>query len=336
MVPNTVASLGPLGEPICASVIDGSDPGCLPWDIFTTGAVPIGRTTGIQNYLAVPLFATGEVETFVFNAYVVGDMSNYGWQLPGADSGISIVGGFEQRQEELIFNPDNGFASGDGAGQGGPVLAVDGGFTVNEFFAEAQIPLFDGGDFADSVSLNLGYRYSDYDTDQETDTYKAAGDWAFNDSFRIRASFQHAVRAGNIRELFRPQGIGLFDMSEDPCAGATPTATAAACANTGVSASQYGTIADSPAGQYNFIGGGNPLLEPEKSDTVSFGFIFTPSFAEGLIVSADYFNIEIEDAISNIPPDFTLTQCLETGQAIFCDNVNRGAATGTLWVGTDN
>jgi outer membrane receptor protein involved in Fe transport len=125
-------------------------------------------------------------------------------------------------------------------------------------------------------------------------------------------------------------------MSEDPCAGATPTATAAECANTGVDASQYGTIADSPAGQYNFIGGGNPLLQPEKSDTVSFGFIFTPSFAEGLIVSADYFNIEIEDAISNIPPDFTLTQCLTTGDSFFCDKIHRGAATGTLWVGTDN
>ena len=262
-------------------------------------------------------------------------MSDYGWQLPGADSGISLVGGFEQRQEKITFTPDDGFATGDGAGQGGAVQAVNGGFIVNEFFFEAQVPLYDGGDFADSVGLNFGYRYSDYDTDQQTDTFKVAGDWAFNDSFRIRASFQRAVRAGNVRELFRPETFNLFDMDEDPCAnlpGEDPTASLAECQNSGVTAGQYGNIALSPAGQYNFIQGGNTLLQPETSDTTSFGFIYTPGFAEGLIISADYYNIEIEDAISSVSPAFILQQCLDTGDAVFCDAINRGPVTGALWV----
>ena len=327
------------GAPVCASVVDGSDPECVPWDIFTTGGVPVGRDSAEQLYLAKPLFATGEVSTAVINGYVVGDMGNYGWQLPGSDTGISIVGGFEQRQEDITFNPDDGFASGDGAGQGGAVSSVQGAFTVNELFFEAQIPIYDGGDFADSVNLNLGYRYSDYDTDQETDTFKVAGDWAFNDSFRIRASFQRAVRAGNVRELFRPETFNLFDMDEDPCAnepGELPTASLSDCMRSGVTAGQYGNIALSPAGQYNFIQGGNTSLIPESSDTTSFGFIWTPSFAEGLIVSADYYNIEIEDAISSISPSFILDECLATGDAVFCDPINRNPVTGTLWLTGDN
>jgi iron complex outermembrane receptor protein len=335
---NVVADTRPatLGQPVCASVLDGSDPSCLPWDVFTEGALPFDRNSPIQQYLATPLYATGEVTTTVVNGYVVGDMGNYGWQLPGADTGISIVGGFEQRQERLIFTPDKNFQSGDGAGQGGPVKGTEGGFDVNEFFFEAAVPLYEGGDFADSVNLSLGYRYSDYDTNQQTDTFKGAFDWAFNDSFRLRASFQRAVRAGNIRELFRPQAIGLFDMVADPCGGPTPAATLAQCQNTGVTAARYGTIANSPAGQYNFIGGGNPDLQPETSDTVSFGFIVSPGAVEGLIVSADYYKIDVEDAISAVDPSIILNECLETGAAIFCDAIHRGATTQTLWIGQDN
>ena len=87
---------------------------------------------------------------------------------------------------------------------------------MNEFFFEAQVPLFEGYDLAQSVNLNLGYRYSDYNTNQTTDTYKGAFDWSFNDEIRLRASYQRAVRAGNVRELFQPQGLNLFDMPEDP------------------------------------------------------------------------------------------------------------------------
>jgi outer membrane receptor protein involved in Fe transport len=103
-----------------------------------------------------------------------------------------------------------------------------------------------------------------------------------------------------------------------------------------VTAARYGTIANSPAGQYNFIGGGNPDLQPETSDTVSFGFIVSPGAVEGLIVSADYYKIDVEDAISAVDPSIILNECLETGAAIFCDAIHRGATTQTLWIGQDN
>ncbi|MCZ6829004.1 MAG: TonB-dependent receptor plug domain-containing protein, partial [Gammaproteobacteria bacterium] len=43
------------GEVVCRSVVDGSDPSCVPWDIFTTGNV----TQEMQDYLKLPLFSRG-------------------------------------------------------------------------------------------------------------------------------------------------------------------------------------------------------------------------------------------------------------------------------------
>ncbi len=320
------------GNVTCRSVIDGSDPTCVPWNLFTEGAV----TQNMLNYLYLPLFARGTTDQKVVSGYVAGDLGEYNIQIPSAETGVQVVLGTEYRSENLEFSPDNGYQSGDGAGQGGPILGVNGGYDVTEFFTEISIPLVEGKSFAEELNLDLGYRWSDYSTDVQTDTYKVAAGWAPVASLKFRASFNHAVRAANIRELFRPQGIGLFDMTTDVCATATPSRTLEECARTGVTAGQYGTIADSPAGQYNQITGGNPDLQPEESDTYSFGLVWTPEFADGLAITLDYFDIEVEGAIAGIGSEEILNSCYETGDSFFCGLVNRGPATGTLWLGNDN
>jgi outer membrane receptor protein involved in Fe transport len=323
------------GTAVCQSVIDGSDPNCIPWNVFETGGVLPDGQDPVQGYIAKALFATGSVTTDIGSGFVAGDLGQYGVALPTADTGLQLVMGYEYRQEKITYEPDDGFQSGDGAGQGGATVAVNGGFAVKEFFGELQVPLFEGYDLAQSVNLNLGYRYSDYNTDQTTDTYKGAFDWSFNDQIRLRASYQRAVRAGNLRELFQPQGLNLFDMANDPC-GPAQLYSQADCVNfTGLPAALYGNAGlDSPAGQYNFLQGGNPDVRPEESDTISFGGSWSPAFLEGLTVSIDWFNIEVTDAIDTVPQRFTLEQCLETGEASWCDNVNRAPGSGSLWVGT--
>ena len=324
------------GNIVCRSVVTGVDPRCIPWNVFETGGVAPGGTDPVQGYISKALFATGEVTTDIASGFVTGDLGQYGIKLPSADTGIQVVAGYEYRLEKLRYDPDDGFQSGDGAGQGGATVAVNGSFAVNEIFIEAQVPLFEGYDLAQSVNLNLGYRYSDYNTDQDTDTYKAAFDWSFNDQIRLRASLQRAVRAGNLRELFQPQGLNLFDMSEDPCDNSMLATLDQCVNNTGLPPALYGSAAlRSPAGQYNFLQGGNPDVRPEESDTISFGGIWSPTFLEGLTVSVDYFNIEVEDAIDTVPQRFTLDNCLATGDAIWCDNVNRAPGSGSLWVGTN-
>ena len=220
----------------------------------------------------------GSTDQKVISAFVAGDLGEYDIKLPGADNGVQAVFGLEYRKDNIDFNPDQGFRSGDGAGQGGPSPAVTGGFEVKEIYTEINIPILEGKEFAEELTLDLGYRYSDYSTNIDTDTYKVALGWAPTTDVKVRASFQRAIRHANIRELFRPQGLGLYDMSNDPCSAAGIVEsgfTQEMCARTGLSASRYGTVRNSPAGQYNQIEGGNPDLKPEQSETISYGVIWT-------------------------------------------------------------
>jgi outer membrane receptor protein involved in Fe transport len=180
---------------------------------------------------------------------------------------------------------------------------------------------------AEMVSVNGSFRSSNYSTDVTTNTYGIGMDWAPNKQARLRGSYQNAVRAANLVELYQAQGLNLFDMDSDPCAGPKPTATLAQCARTGVTAAQYGNIQDSPAGQYNYLQGGNPGLKPEEAKTYTIGLVLTPM--KDFSATIDYFDIKIDKTISTVSPTTTLNQCLTNGS--FCNLITRDRL-GTLWL----
>ena len=331
------------GNAVCQSVVDGTDPACVPYDIFNPGQV----TQAALSYLQVPTFATGGTEQTTVSGYIAGDLGDWGMQFPGA-SPIQTVLGFEYREEFLDFEPDFVLGNGLSTGLGGPTLPASGRLDVYEFFTELRVPIIEGREFFEELSFDGAYRFSTYSTDVDTHTYKLAASWAPSTDVKFRGSYQRAVRHPNVRELFRPTGIGLFDVDEtdlngddvthfDPCAGAVPERSLADCMNTGVTAAQYGFIADSPAGQFNEITGGNPNLEPEESDTFSAGVILTPGFVPGFSLTVDWFSIDVQKAIDEVPSATILQQCLDTGVAEFCNAINRGVTgNGTLWIGQDN
>lgn len=318
------------GNAVCQSVVDGSDPSCVPWNIFETG----GATQAAIDYLVLPLFAKGDLEQNQAVAFIQGDLGEYGLAFPTANDGIQALVGLEYRDDHFDYFPDQGFTSGDGAGQGGPTAAVNGAVLVKEFFTEATVPIVQDRPGIESLTMDLRYRFSDYDIGFETDTWNIGGEYRPVESVMIRGGFSRAVRAPNIRELFAPQSQGLW-AGVDPC-GPAMTLTQEQCANTGVTAAQYGSNAlASPAGQYNAIFGGNPDLDPEESDSVTVGAVFTPGGAlDGFTLSLDYWSIEVENAVAGgLGEEFTIEQCGLTGDPVFCDLINRGP-NGNLWVGT--
>lgn len=316
------------GQPVCRSVVDATDPDCVPWNVFESGAV----TQAAVDYITTPLFFDGSTEQVQVNAYVSGDLGDYDIIVPTADEGIKVVFGLEYRDEELDYTPDEAAQSDDVAGAGSSSPPVSGGFSVSEFFTEASVPLLQGMTAAEFVSVDIAYRFSDYSTDKQTDTYKFAGEWMFNPSIRLRASFQRAVRIGNVQELFRPLEDGS-DRAEDTCQGLNPVSTFEQCQNTGMTAAQYGNLPEPEFTGVQAKFGGNPDLDPEESDTVSFGFIISPEFLPGFTLSADYFDIDITGAIASPDANFMFEQCIETGNPRFCDAIHRDPATGLLWLG---
>jgi iron complex outermembrane receptor protein len=300
----------------------------VPYNIWQLGGV----TPAALAYLQTPGFQKGDTTQTIVGATIASNLGDYGIQLPTASGGIGVAFGVEYRQEALSLDTDSAFTTGDLFGQGGPTIGLDGNFNVTDLFAEIRIPLVEEVPFIYSLSLNGSYRYSQYSKpiDESTNTYGIGLDWAPIAGLKFRGSYQRAVRAPNVIELFQAQGLGLYDNNEDPCAGATPTATLAQCANTGVTAAQYGSIPDSTAGQYNALFGGNLDLTPETSDSYTVGIVFTPSFLDGFSVTVDYFDIKVDDVINSLDPTITLDQCLETGDSFFCGLITRDSL-GSLW-----
>jgi outer membrane receptor protein involved in Fe transport len=313
------------GAAACRSAVDGSDPACVPWNIWTLGGVD----QAALDYVQLPLFQKGYTSSSTVGATMSADLGDYGIRFPGAKSGVGVAFGFERRVDELQREVDAGFASGDGAGQGGPTAGVEGQISVKDFFVEGRMPILERAEWAHLLSISGSYRRSDYSTDKKTNSYGVGIEWAPTRQVRLRGSYQQAVRAPNVFELFTPQTLGLYNNDADPCAGATPSATLAQCQRTGVTAAQYGTILDNPAGQYNAIFGGNPGLDAETAKTQTLGAVFEPM--RNLSASIDYYRIRIDDVISTLNPTTTLDNCLATGNATFCSLITRDSI-GTLWL----
>ncbi len=335
---NSLDVIDVAGVPTCRSVVDGSDPNCIPWNPF----VPNGITQEQLDYLQVTAIQVGRLDQEIYNGVVNGDLGVYGIKTPWATDGVQVVFGSEYRRDTVRNDVDANQEADNLAGAGGATIGIEGATKVEELFFEGRVPLAQDRPGLESLSFDTAYRYSDYGDGVQTDTYKAGLEWAPTQDIRFRGSYQRAVRAANVIELFTAQGFNLFDANGDPCGenaqnpGAddpAPIASQAECEASGVPTAQFGSAAlDSPAGQYNFLQGGNVGLTPEESDTNSFGIVLTPRFAPGLAVTIDYFDIQIDNTISTFGQVNTWTACYQNNDAAACDRINRNPQ-GQLWVG---
>ena len=320
------------GDLVCAS----GNPGCAPYDIFQIGGV----TPAALAYLEAPGIATASTGETVASATFSGDLGRYGVSTPWAPGGLGLALGAEFRRESLGYLPNAELATGDLASAGVSSPPVNGAFEVYEVYGEARLPLAQDSPWVRDLTLEGGYRFSWYSSAGAASTYKAGAEWAPSPDLRLRASFNRAVRAPNVVELFTPQTLTPSGFQTDPAPGADPVvdngnpfATPANCARTGVGAGQYGNIAAAPNG-YNVLLGGNAALKPEAADTLTLGLALTPRALGAFSLTADYFDIKVNGAINNIDPQFAIEECLETGNKFLCDLIHRAPGTGSLWLGS--
>jgi iron complex outermembrane recepter protein len=300
---------------------------CVPYNPW----VPGGVTAAQLNYLEIPSLQQGTAREYVVHADVTGELGKYGVQVPWAKSGVQVNLGAEYRSESAMLQPDEANLTGDIAGGAGALLPLAGNFHVSEVFTEFNAPIMDEMPFAEQLTVNGGYRYSKYTLGFSTNTYKIGVEWAPVRDVRFRASYNQAVRAPNIAELFTTASIGPGG-SIDPCWGPTPTLTAAQCARTGVTATQYGNLGVNPASQFNVQTGGNANLHAETAHTWSYGVVFQPTFLPNFSATVDYYDIRITGAIQSQSGVSIITNCALTGNADQCGAIHRNPANGSLWL----
>lgn len=324
------------GGPVCAAALPDAngivqDANCVPYDIFNPGGV----TDAALAYLQTPGLRKGQTTQYVVSGSLTADLGKYGLRSPLATDGIGIAVGAEYRKDKLELNNDISFLTGDLAGQGTPFGVNDakGSTNVKEVFGEIRVPLLQDRPFFDELTFEGSYRHSSYNLSGSTNAYKLALEYAPTPDVRLRASYNRAVRAPNVLELFSPATVGLFSSAnDDPCSGPTPAATRAQCILAGVPSALYGTVDPSPAGQYNQRTAGFTGLSPETSDSYTLGVVLTPRFLPRFNASVDFYSIKIKDVIGTYGADFTLTQCVQSGNPQFCDRINR-SADGSLFTG---
>jgi outer membrane receptor protein involved in Fe transport len=198
------AVVGPAGN-TCQSVVDGTDLNCVPYNLWVLG----GPTAGALNYMSVNLLANGYTQQQIISTNWSADLGNYGLKLPTAQNGIAVSLGSERRIERMELVTDQGFSTGDGAGQGGATIGREGKIQVGEYFGELRVPLIEKRPMFDLLSVNASYRHSKYSTNKKTNTYGVGIEWAPVSAYRLRGSYQKAVRAANLEELFlRPVAAG--------------------------------------------------------------------------------------------------------------------------------
>jgi len=302
---------------------------CVPWNIFQDGGV----TPDQIDYLNTSGTNRGTVTEQIVEGTITGNLAEYGGKSPWARDGIGVALGFQVRRDHLEFAPDQALLSNDLAGAGGASTAIDRSIRSTEFYTEIQVPLVQDLPWARDLSLNGGYRRSDYSTNVKADTWKIGAEYAPTEDIRFRGGFNRAIRAPSILELFTPVAVtNTSVVSEDPCArDAEAPATLEQCLNTGINPAQYGNITQCPSGQCAVLNGGNPALAPERANTYTVGVLLTPRFLSNFNASVDFYDITVKGIINTIPLGVVLQNCLETGEDQFCSMVVRNPTNGILF-----
>jgi len=301
------------GQPVC---VDPSG-GCAPANLFGPGSI----SPEAARFIGQPLQQSRERDQLVAAVAVTGDSADF-LTLPAGPVGFAV--GFEYREETGEVEFDSAIQRGQTFNQGGRPN-FGGGFEVSELFGEISVPLLSDMPFFERLAVEAAYRRSDYSTAGEVSAYKYGANWAVNDSVRFRGAFQTVVRAPNIGELFGALGsIPLARFANDPCQDpATSRADPAVCAATGAPPAPYTQDLTGAL----FLFGGNPNLQPEEGETVTVGTVLTPTFLPGFSLTADYYDITIDNAINAVLPQPTLDTCyvlVRDAANPFCARVIRG------------
>jgi iron complex outermembrane recepter protein len=262
-------------------------------------------------------------ETDLRQNIVEGSLQGALFSLPAGEVRFSF--GLGYRKDDFAFSPGNPV----GAITDNPVGIFASNYTsgstnVKEAFTELLIPI------VKKLDLELGYRYSDFNTAGGTNTYKGLFTWKALDSVSFRGGYQAATRAPNVAELFTgpTQNVVPFPQ-EDPCSSSTlaPWGNLASNPNRlkvqalcraliGNSTSEFDTqtfnTPGRPAGPNGWtrqnptffpleieVNTGNPDVKPETGRTWTLGTVITNPFdIEKFTTTVDFYRIKMSDTIA--------------------------------------
>ena len=313
------------------------------------------------------------LDQLVFSASVVGDSSEW-FELPGGPVGFAAGAEYREETSDARFGPwQRGVippgspypagtlisdVSSNGSLSFDPSIIVDneyGEYDATDVFLELSMPLLANTPGFRELTLDVAGRLSSYSTVGDTESWKLNLVWAPIEDVAFRGSLSQAVRAPNITELFGPE-VGDTARPADPCdivnitalVEADPTRGANTQANCVADFQSFGLDPFDADGNYvwtdplsaRFTGvrSGNRDLTEETADTLTYGFVFTPSFLPGFSFTMDYWDVEIEDGIQFLEVQDIADGCYQ-GNSLneaFCELIGRNTDVNSAQAGGFN
>ena len=284
-IANRGASGLPLGSIVCRTTLTGAavtsgnvtaQSGCIPLDVFGTGTASPGAIayiTGATNNSVDMDHQSLQEE--VAEASMQGTLP---WALPAGRVAVAFGAGYRKESGFAVTTP---IAVASGYGGGNPSTMPASSYDVLEGFAEADIPVLKDS-IVNSLEFNMAGRMTGYSTTGLVETWKLGATAQVNDDIRLRTSWSVDIRAPQLSDLFSSGGSGNGNF-RDPKSQLTVPAL-------------------------NLMPG-NPNLNPEVAHTISGGVVLTPTFLEGLTVSADWYHINLTGEITSVNAMTIVNQC---------------------------
>jgi iron complex outermembrane receptor protein len=303
---------------------------CIPFSPFLRyGQAGQGSLAdpALQAFLFPEYHDVGKTKTTDYAANIGGSL----FTLPAGDVGLAV--GIEHRKEEGRFVPDA--VNQNGQSTGLPATTTAGAYDLDEAYAELEIPVLADVPFAKELTFNVASRYSKYSNFGNTTNNKYQMRWRPIDGLLFRATYAEGFRAPAISDLFGGIG-GSFEFYTDPCAVGRPGYGSPACVAAGVPVNfvQLGQ-GNSPCTtfpcqtNFQFLSGSNPNLSPETAVSKTAGVVWSPVWVEGLDFTLDWYDVKVENLISQDSVDSILNDCYVNNIASRCAGIERNAA-GTI------
>jgi len=278
---------------------------CVPYDI--TG-FDMTTNSAARNYIVNDTVSHASLDQMVFNAFVSGDSSQL-FEMPGGP--IRFALGAEYRRETLFYQADPFIEQGLSFYNALPTFDAD-PFDVKEAFAEIQIPVIANVPFFEELTVSGAARVASYGGATGTVwAYNAGVEWAPVRDIRFRANYGRSVRAPNLTETAFPNSQNFAPGFSDPCAptpiGQNPNRPANCAAALGA---LLGNLQDVNF-SLDYVSGSNPDLESETSDSWTFGVVLQPRWIPGLSITADYYNIKVNNVIASVAAQTIINSCYD-------------------------
>ncbi len=296
-----------------------SDPSCVPFNLFGgEGSI----TDEMLGYMTSTETSEGGNTLWNYSA----NLSGIAFEMPAGEVGVSF--GYEYRRENGFNRPDYLVQSGQSSG--GSVQPTEGGFSESSYYMEAQVPLLADVDFAQQVDLSVAIRRTNIENTvgvENDNTSSSLGlTWRVDDDLLFRGNFSTGFRAPSVSNLFGGLSTG-FPSVTDPCN--SDGSGNEVCAGVPSGYSQPNTQLEAQSGS-------NEALEPEESESTSFGLVYDASWLEGFNLSVDVWSIQIDNVITSAGFQQVLNTCSPTATgddathpiAPFCDSLLQRAASG--------